>query len=340
MLIVNCRRAMTIGGLAVISALATVLVAAADPQLSWSRLKAMPPAERQRLLENLKKFDLLYTPEQQRSLREIDRRINELEPERRDSYLAALRRYHNWLGRLADNKRDELNAKPPAERLELVKRLVKDNPVPRAQTPLFLRITDLGDYSPFELAAFFKIWQVLPPDQQQTIENAPGPNRRGALLSRGESKKMPSEITPPDFAEPHWIRRVETDLRQLRPAVLTMFEKMKKNNDSRVPEIYRRLAANSYFVDNPPKPVSPDRLADFLAAYPGWIQSTFMGYSPDEARRRLTIVYRLVFPYPEEMKPAAKAPVPKPGARANPAPARSERPPQPKATGARGESPF
>ena len=174
----------------------------------------MPPAERQRLLENLKKFDLLYTPEQQRSLREIDRRINELEPERRDSYLAALRRYHNWLGRLADNKRDELNAKPPAERLELVKRLVKDNPVPRAQTPLFLRITDLGDYSPFELAAFFKIWQVLPADQKQKIENSPGPSRRGALLSRGVAKKMPTEITPADFAEPHWIRRVETDLRQ------------------------------------------------------------------------------------------------------------------------------
>jgi hypothetical protein len=310
MIDVSYRHLISVSGLVGISALATVLVAAADPELAWGRLKAMPPEERQRLLDNVKKFDLIYTPDQQQSLREIDRRINELEPERRASYLAALRRYHNWLSRLPENKRDELNAMATAERLTLVKKLVKDNPVPRAQTPLFLRITDLGDYSPFELAAFFKIWQALTPDQKQQVEKQPGPNRRGALLSRGEAKNLPGEITPDDFAEPHWILRAETDLHQLRPAVLAMFQKMKKNGEPRAAEIYRRLAANSYFVDNPPKPVTPDRLSDFLAAYPGWIQTSFLGYPPDEAQRRLTIVYRLVFPHPTEMKPAKKAAAP------------------------------
>jgi hypothetical protein len=326
----NCRRAITLGGLAGISTLATILVAAADPDLAWGRLKAMPPEERQRLLDNVKKFDLIYSPEQQRSLREIDRRINELEPDRQASFLAALRRYHNWLSRLPDNKRDELSATATTERLAVVKKLVKDHPVPRAQTPLFLRITDLGDYSPFELAAFFKIWQVLTADQKQQIEKMPGPNRRGALLAKGEAKQVPGEITPADFAEPHWIRRAETDLHKLRPAVLAMFQKMKKNGEPRAAEIYRRLAANSYFVDNPPKPVTPDRLDAFLAAYPGWIQASFLGYPPDEAQRRLTIVYRLVFPHPTEMKPVTKTAAP--GARTNAGSGQPARQPEGKAS--------
>ena len=57
--------------------------------------------QRQRLVENLQKFDLVYSADQQRALRDLDRRINELEPARQAQYLAALRRYHNWLDELA-----------------------------------------------------------------------------------------------------------------------------------------------------------------------------------------------------------------------------------------------
>ena len=55
-----------IWGLAAISALATILVAAAvDPGRNWVRLRALPGEQRQKLVETLKKFDLLYTSEQQ-----------------------------------------------------------------------------------------------------------------------------------------------------------------------------------------------------------------------------------------------------------------------------------
>jgi hypothetical protein len=119
-----------------------------------------------------------------------------------------------------------------------------------------------------------------------------------------------------------------------------MLEKMKTDNNPRGAEIFRRLAANLYFVDNPPKPVTPDRLAAFLAAYPAWIQSTFLGCAPDEARRRLTIVYRLVFPYPDEIKPAAKAPAPAPGERAATSSGRPAGAPAGKTPGGSRESPF
>jgi hypothetical protein len=299
-------------------------------------LKAMPPEERQRLLDNLKKFDLIYTPDQQRSLMEIDRRLNELEPERRDSYLAALRRYHNWLGRLPDSRRDELNAKAPAERMALVKKLVPDNPVPRADTPFLLRITDLGDHSPFELAAFFKIWQALTPAEKQQVEKQTGPARAVALAKRGASKKLPTEIAPPDFAPNLWTAHVESTLKKNRPATLVLFEQIRKKDEGRASEIFRRLAANLYFVERPPPPVKPDRLADFLAAFPNWLQSAFLGYPPDEARRRLTAVYRVVYPHPAEMKLTEKAPAPAVGR------APSGRPPAQtgKTPRADGDSPF
>ncbi len=59
--------------------------------------------------------------------------------------------------------------------------------------------------------------------------------------------------------------------------------------------------------------VKSDRLAAFVAAFPTFIQSSFEQYPPDEAQRRLTIVYRLVFPPGEEMKPVPAASPPPSG---------------------------
>ena len=66
----------------------------------------------------------------------------------------------------------------------------------------------------------------------------------------------------------------------------------------------RRLAINLYFLEQPtPRPVDPQRLAQFFAAMPPWVRTSFDSYTADEARRRLTLVYRLLFPK-DEFKPA------------------------------------
>ena len=113
-----------------ISALATLLVAAAvDSGDNWARLRAMPKQQRQRLVDNLQKFDLVYSVDQQQALRDLDRRINELDPARQAQYLAVLRRYHNWLDSLPDTLQDAVKEKAPGERMEFITKLVKDHPV-------------------------------------------------------------------------------------------------------------------------------------------------------------------------------------------------------------------
>src|SRR5436305_8145013 len=63
----------------------------------------------------------------------------------------------------------------------------------------------------------------------------------------------------------------------------------------------QRSAVNLYYLNQPPpRGVDPQRLTQFLGAMPPWIRAAFNAYPADEARRRLTLVYRLVFPYPNE----------------------------------------
>ena len=72
--------------------------------------------------------------------------------------------------------------------------------------------------------------------------------------------------------------------------------------------LMRRLAINLYFLEQPPpRPVDSRHLAQFFAAMPPWLRSSFDVYPADEARRRLTVVYRLLFPQDEFKPVAAKA---------------------------------
>jgi len=325
-------------GLPAVSALATILVAAAfDPDRNWARLRELPGEQRLKLVDTLKKFDLLYTRERQQALRDLDRRINELDPAKRAEYFAVLRRYHNWLNRLPEKKQDELMDKPVDERLSLVKKLLAEYPVPRATTVRFLQITDLGDYSPFELAALFKIWQVLPPERRRPIEKlAALPKRHEALFAWGAEHDSPREIKPADFDDKHWLSKFETFAQKKRPALL--FNELKKKQEGIRAEIVRREAINYYFLENRPLPnaVAPERLVDFVAAFPPWLQSAFDSYPPDEARRRLTIVYRLVFPSPLEMKASPRPSTPPAGTNAP----RGAQSPAGKRQAAPGISPF
>src|SRR5262245_17151653 len=72
-----------------ISGLALILAAAVfGPDQNWARLRGLPLERRAKLVENLKKFDLLYSRRQQDSLRQLDGKIHALPPESRAHYLA------------------------------------------------------------------------------------------------------------------------------------------------------------------------------------------------------------------------------------------------------------
>ena len=316
------RHSIRVSVLPAISALAVMLVAATvDPSGNWARLHALPLEARQRLVENLQKFDLRYSPDQQRGLRDLDRRINELDSTQKAQYLATAHRYHNWLDSLPEKKQDDLKEKPPAERMELIKKLVKDFPVRQASTARFLQFVDVGDFSPFELAAIYQVWQTLPAaDRQQVERMQPGPRRKRFFTKEG-MKKMAAEFDRQGFDEAKWVRDLEAFAENQKIAFFLL--ELKAGEDGRPHEVLRRQAINfHYLLENyRPKPVDPDDLDEFLTSFPPWLRSRFDHHSPDEARRRLTVVYRLVFPPGREIKQASRPASPPAGARTSPAPA-------------------
>jgi hypothetical protein len=310
--------------LPVISALALILAAATfDFDRNSARLHGLPLERRARLVENLKKFDLLYSRRQQDSLRELDRRINALPSESRTHYLAVLARYHNWLNQLPENRQEELSALPSTERMAAVKKLAADYPLSNPTTARFLRMVDVGEYSPFELASLFKIWQGLSPEKRREIERLPAvPRRHEAMHIAAEGKEIPREIKPDEYDDDAAARRFEDFARPNRPALL--LNELRKKKDAVHTEIQRdvlrRQAINYYFLNHPPKSVTPERLSQFLAAFPAWLQSSFDPHSPEEAQRRLTVVYRLAFPSPREIEPAQRPSAPPSSARPVPQP--------------------
>jgi hypothetical protein len=311
-----------------------ILVAAASEyETNVERLRAMPAERRAGLLEKLSDFDLKLTPEQQSAARELDRRLAAMSADQRAQYLTVLRRYHAWLDTLPEQRQDELAAKAPGERIALVRNLIRERPVPTGETPTNLRIIEPGEYNPFEVASAYKIWQALDENQRAAIAQiSPEPNRRKAILQKGArfKKVVPPETIPPDFDDETWIAEVKSRLREY-PAI-AMLENVAKNKvedavkkrvEAARPGIQRRQAINLYVSQAKIRSVDSDRLSRFIAALPPWIPQSFESLPPDEARRRMSFAYRLVFPEPEEIgvtqKPvegAAKGrptPIPKTG---------------------------
>src|SRR5207249_3597766 len=102
-------------------------------------------------------------------------------------------------------------------------------------------------------------------------------------ISKAEEEALLAKIE----ANPQLKNWLNTPLKKADP---TKHEKMK-----------RRIAAHYYFLEKPPAAVDPSHLMRFQAALPPWSRGEFDHLPPEEARRRLTILYRLIFPAPGEM---------------------------------------
>ena len=303
----------------VVPAVAALSIGAGDvPDDARARLQNMSPRQRTELADALKQFDLQLTPDQQKSIREIDQQISKLSAEDQVHYLAALRRYHNWLDSLPETVRDNLQAKPPGERMAQIKTMISKYPLPRESHPHWMQFAEVAGSSPFELAATFKIWQELTPRQRREIESLPaGAQRRSRLIEYARDLKLFREFRPRDFHVDDWISKVEAKIAdisaydpELKSAVAKAELASKRKNEGKEPAsrivspLMRRLAINLYFLEQPTsRPVDPQRLAQFFAAMPPWVRTCFDSYTADEARRRLTLVYRLLFPK-DEFKPA------------------------------------
>jgi hypothetical protein len=266
---------------------------------NWNRLRSMPREERLALWKKLEEFDALGRAEQS-AIRVLDKRIGQLPPSEQSNYGSVLRRYHHWVQGLSEAQRAELNALPPGERMRLVTKL-RANERTNANghtTPVFLQVIDFSVIQPAETAHRLKAWFELRPEERAEIEKIPArADQESRLAELGQHVKVGpvNRLTKGD--EDALFAKMETNP-QLKNWLAAP---PKKVDPTKHEKMKRRLAANYYFLEHPPASVEPSNLMRFASAMPSWYREQFDHLPPEEARRRLTILYRLVFPAPGEM---------------------------------------
>ena len=371
----NSRLPTRIGALAF--GLAAVAAAGAvtldDAGKEWFLRKSS--AEREQLREALRRFDMNLNADEQRAARDLDARLEALPEDDREEYFRVLRRYHNWLRQLPERDRNMLAAMPVDARLKRIRELVVANPPPTEAAGAPLDFIQIGGTGAFELAALCKTWLALSPEERKHIDSLGAGVRKSELIKKGRELKIPSpprssdsdkvrarflfELRPADFDEEHWITEAESRIQELNAPGLgprdwlskiqAKFEQADANgveNGMRSRMLLRRFAVNLYVEEHKLEhPVDSARLAQFYEAMPSWIRSTFGPFSGDEVRRRLSVLYRILYPFPEEfrtvpaVKPTASVPGAKPAAPDPSPPSKASTPaaPTPKPT---GSTPF
>ncbi|WP_165072046.1 hypothetical protein [Paludisphaera rhizosphaerae] len=324
-----------------------VLVGASNLELDRSWFLRKSPAERDRLRESLRRFDMMLNNDEQRAVRSIDERLNNLPEDERDDYLIVLRRYHNWLKSLPERDRDALLAMPADVRLKRIQELTAKYPPPGGGSNASLDFIQIGGTGAFEVAALCKVWLSLNATERARIDGMTAGVRKDELIKKRKELKIPRELKPADFDEDHWIAETETRFRELRglnvgpkdwlskiESKLEQAEANTPENTTRPRPYLHRFAVNLYVQEHKLQhPVDPTRLAQFFDAVPPWIRSTFVPFSGDDVRRRLSILYRILYPYPEEFRalgPPQPVQPPKPSTPATQSKAAPTPPPAPK----------
>jgi Protein of unknown function (DUF3106) len=300
------------------------------------RLRAMPRERRMALAEKLKQFDALSWDEKD-AIRKLDQKIANLPPDERAFYRSVLRRYHLWIESLTDAQRNELSNTPAERRTALVTKFRNQaSAVPDGRTITdLLQVIDFGAPSPFEMAHFHKLWLKLSPVRQAEVGKLPpGFERLDRLTALSHEYKIAPENRLPKAEVDALIKQLEEQFKAKGWVVPLMKKAAEKDargkhaDSTRESKERRRVAENYYFVLNPPQAVDAEHLMWFSASMPPWLLASFDYLPPEEARRRLTILYRLVDPHPSERPPSQTATSPKPAASAA-SKAAASAPPQP-----------
>lgn len=308
-----------------------------DPaNMNMKRLEAMPREQRLRLAKALEKFDLLPSPERA-AIRDLDAALARLDPEVQARYRDVLRRYHVWFGGLDDPQKKQLADAPTIDaKLALVAkwRKAERDADTRAKKNLVFGVHpgDLGTLPPFEMANALRVWRELDAKQKAEIEKIePIFPRRLAELTKVGIRKGIAPHRFPRTIEDRLMDRLEAD-DKVKAAFQKYIPKREKNADpeaetkrveARKGSPLHSLSESLYFVETPAEPVSPAHLAQFEAEFPGWLRATLDPLPPEDARRRITILYRQIYPPGKEIPPPATGEPSK----AEPAKSKAETPP-------------
>jgi len=295
----------------------------------WQRLLKMPLEERLLLDRTLDRLASLPRSEQA-AVRELDRRLAAESMEDRENYLAAVRRYQTWYLGLTAEQRDQLQAADtPERRMALALKIRADQRSTSRPPASFFQRIETGGVSPFDQARVIRAWHKATPEQRNGVVAKPEGERRAEVVHLFKTLKVEPLQHPTE---------AEVDELFERAMKTKRYDLPKKAEAAKAPNLRdpkRRLAEHYYFVENPPARVTVDHLAEFHKALPPWIRSGFEALPPTEARRRLTILYRLVFPAGSEMKPLT----PGPNSATTPEPPNSPPKPQPPQSKPLGQQP-
>lgn len=276
---------------------------------SWNRLRTFPRERRLALHDSLAEFDRLDSAEQAR-ISELDARLAQLAPSERSHYLSVLRRYHLWLRSLPEDQRRSILETPPSERMTQILKLRQTGSTAQDRRINLLEIdpTDTLGGSTSELAERIRTYLLLTPAEQSDLNRMMPVVRRFERLDRiALERGLP--VIALDRSNLDSLDRRFDALSFARNAAARKFA-LKD-----IPRARERLLEASLTARLTAPRVDAARLSRFEAALPGWLRSSLDPLPADEARRRLAILYRLVFPEGQEMPEPAK---PKPAARPAP----------------------
>ena len=292
---------ITLCATSAVLALFVIGAAGVSDDANWQRLRSIPREQRQHLSDKLKEFAALDRDTQAR-VRKLDAKLDALPDGDRANYLAVLRRYHLWHEELSETQRNEIDGVAPEKRMAVVARIAADRTRPRSSSPSALRYCDVGNYSPYELANQVQVWQVLTPAQKADLSRlAEGP--RTLRLERIAADRNVAPV-----ARPAKVDEEATIKKAMRHGLSAFLNNKPIGDRLKEPKVRSRMIDHLTLMEWPPEKVSSDNLARFAEALPPWVRSLDDPLPPDEARRRLTVLYRLLYPAPAEYVPPKAAP--------------------------------
>jgi hypothetical protein len=264
-----------------------------------SRLREYSGERRRILLGKLEEFDSLPPAERQR-IRALDQKLNAMGESERANYLAVLHRYHVWLNELSEAERAEINEASAENRIAVISRIKAERATKTPTPPLLLLAADFGGFSAFDLANRVKVYLALDTAMKSEVNRLQEPARSRRLQELGRQLKVaavPRITLAQEEQAFEGVRRSTSFPMLKRPEELVKMGRLKQ-----------RLAEAAYFEENPPEKVQPENLVRFAESLPVWTRTLIDPMPPDEARRQLRVLYRLIYPAPSEMPGPSPAP--------------------------------
>jgi hypothetical protein len=254
-----------------------------------ARLAKLPPAEKEALLRKKKHFDNLDPAEQER-LRKLHKSLSAApDAQQLDGVLV---RYSNWLRALQSTQRTELLSLPPDERIERIKKLVREQERQRFQDFAESNLPPADQELIYQWLDKFaaqheeEILDALPDhrDRRRIREIEDDTARRRALIARLGLRFFNPRMPCPSKDE---INQMVASLSETTRKEL---DKAKDANERRLRED-QIVGAAIFSITYPPP--SDDELRKFYAELPAEKRAALEHLDADQLQPELKRMYRM-----------------------------------------------